>query len=80
MQVLERDPTNEKNLQRRGKARYLSGNLEGARGDLAQCDPKNPEVQKYLKEIDKQDKKAEAKQKKKFAGMFDKGGLSEDTA
>jgi len=74
--VLERDPDNKKILFRRGKGQYLVNALDLAKSDLEKCDPKDKEVRQLLQAIAKKEKKANEKQKKRLAGMFDK--LAED--
>lgn len=59
-------------LQRRGKAYYMLKNTDKAREDLMKCDRAEKEVARLLDGLDKLEKKATQKQKKQFAGMFDK--------
>jgi len=75
--VLTREPDNKKILFRRGKAYYQLKNSEAARNDLGRCDPSDSEVIKVLAAIEVLEKKADKKQKKKLAGMFDKMGHDE---
>merc|ERR1719152_605254 len=77
--VLARDPENKKILFRRGKAQYLLKNIDAARADLRKCDQADKEVIKVLAAVDALERKADKKQKRKLAGMFDKMNADERT-
>jgi len=67
------DPTNVKALYRRGQARLLLGELDGARSDLldaAKREPQNREVRKELERLKEANAKARQQSKALFGGMF----------
>ena len=71
--ALEIDLTSVKALYRRGQARLLLGDVEGARSDLleaAKRDPQNRDVRKELERLKAQAAALKQQQKNLFGGMF----------
>eukprot|EP00238_Polyblepharides_amylifera_P002020 CAMPEP_0196586418 /NCGR_PEP_ID=MMETSP1081-20130531/54202_1 /TAXON_ID=36882 /ORGANISM="Pyramimonas amylifera, Strain CCMP720" /LENGTH=173 /DNA_ID=CAMNT_0041908291 /DNA_START=21 /DNA_END=542 /DNA_ORIENTATION=- len=74
-EALKVSPENQKGLFRRGKCRSELGDLDGAKEDLEkalQLDPNDGQVKRELKVLEHKFRKHEAKERKSFAGMFDK--------
>ncbi|KAI9201946.1 uncharacterized protein BJ171DRAFT_515997 [Polychytrium aggregatum] len=73
--VLSMDENNAKAYYRRGAALLNEGNLDRAEEDLRKAlslSPKDSAVVQELHRLREEQKKAEEKQKKEFAGMFDR--------